>query len=140
MAQGARGDGSGSGPAAQRSRERLTALVLLVVLVFYGATIGWRGVLLVADGRPAAVLLGVGVILVPIVTLAAVWRLVLFARDGSAMMRAQTSGGEPPERETVWRTALAHAETHRLDGDRGAEQRAYRAAVRAWREAQRTGG
>ena len=33
-------------------REKVTALVLLVVLGFYCATIGWRGVVLVRDGRP----------------------------------------------------------------------------------------
>ena len=48
-------------------REKATALVLLVVLGFYSATIGWRGVELVRDGRPAAVLLGLAVILIPLV-------------------------------------------------------------------------
>ena len=52
-------------------REKVTALVLLVVLGFYSATIGWRGVELIRDGRPAAVPVGIGVILLPLVLLAA---------------------------------------------------------------------
>ena len=47
-------------------REKVTALVLLVVLGFYSATIGWRGVELVRDGRPVPVLLGLAVILIPV--------------------------------------------------------------------------
>jgi len=124
---------------AQDPRERLTALVLFVVLVFYAGTIGWRGALLVLDGRPAAVLLGIGVILVPVVTLAAIWRLVIFARDGSAMMRQQAMDAQASERDSAWRAALLYAETHRVEGDHSAEQRAYRAAVRAWRAVQRPG-
>lgn len=117
------------------AREQVTALVLFVVLVFYCVTIGWRGVLLVQDGRLVPVLLGVAVILLPLVTLAAVWRLVVFARDGSAMMRQLSSGAGPRPGEEVWRGHLELAEEHRLRRDRPAEQREYRAAVRAWRAA-----
>ena len=78
--------------ARDNAREQVTALVLFVVLAFYCATIGWRGVLLVLDGRLVPVLLGIAVILLPLVTLAAVWRLVVFARDGSAMMKELHSG------------------------------------------------
>ncbi|HEY7718634.1 MAG TPA: hypothetical protein VH915_07720 [Pedococcus sp.] len=120
-------------------REKVTALVLLVVLGFYSATIGWRGVELVRDGRPAAVLLGVGVILIPLVLLVAIVPLVRLARDGSAMMaelRASEAGGaEPDPRAGGWRAELEQAESARLAGDRRAEQRHYRAAVRAWRAA-----
>ena len=114
-------------------RERTTALVLFVVLAFYSLTIGWRGVLLVMDGRPAAVLLGLGVVLLPLVGLAAIWRLVVFARDGSAMMAHQRSGAEPEPRDADWRDHLELAEEHRVRRDRAGEQAAYREAVRAWR-------
>lgn len=117
----------------EKARERITALVLFVVLVFYGGTIGWRGLLLIRDGRPAAVLLGIGVILIPLVALAAIWRLVLFARDGQAMMRQLSSGAEPEPRDAEWRGHLVDAEEHRLRKDRAAEQACYRHAVRAWR-------
>ena len=119
--------------ARDNAREQVTALVLFVVLAFYCATIGWRGVLLVLDGRLVPVLLGIAVILLPLVTLAAVWRLVVFARDGSAMMKELHSGTAPRPADGVWRGHLALAEQHRQRKDRPAEQREYRAAVRAWR-------
>jgi len=113
-------------------REKVTAVVLLVVLGFYGATIGWRGVELVRDGRPAAVALGLAVVLVPLVALAAMVPLVRLARDGSRMMaQARSSGAEGD-----WGDELALAEEARVARDRQGEQRHYRAAVRAWRAAQ----
>jgi hypothetical protein len=117
----------------EKARERVTALVLFVVLAFYSVTIGWRGVLLIGDGRPVPVLLGVAVVLMPLVALYAIWRLVLFARDGSAMMQHQGSGAQARPEDQAWRAHLVEAEMHRQAGERPAEQRAYRAAVRAWR-------
>jgi len=118
----------------EKARERVTALVLFVVLGFYSVTLGWRGVLLIGDGRPVPVLLGVAVVLMPLVALYAIWRLVLFARDGSAMMQHQGSDAQVGPEDQAWRAHLVEAETHRQAGERPAEQRAYRAAVRAWRE------
>lgn len=59
-------------------RAKGTVAVLVVVFAFYAVTIGWRGLALVADGRPAAVLLGVGVLILPVVSAWAVWREVRF--------------------------------------------------------------
>jgi hypothetical protein len=126
-------------------RERVTALVLFAVLAFYSATIGWRGVELVRDGRPAAVLLGIGVVLIPLVLLVALVPLLRMARDGSRMM-AQLQRGEPARPgDEGWMGELEQAEVCRVAGDRAGEQRHYRAAVRAWRTArhgpaQRSGG
>jgi hypothetical protein len=110
-------------------REKTTAVVLLVVLGFYSATIGWRGVELVRDGRPVAVLLGVGVIVIPVVALVAMVPLVRLARDGSRMMAEMHAG----QAQGTWREELELAEACRVSGDRAGEQRHYRAAVRAWR-------
>ena len=110
-------------------REKTTAAVLVVVLVFYAATIGWRGVLLIADGRPSAVALGVGVLLVPLVALLAMVPLLRLARDGQAMMREARVTGPVGD----WAAELEQAEEARVAGDRKAEQRHFRAAVRAWR-------
>ena len=110
-------------------REKVTALILLVVLGFYSATIGWRGVELVRDGRLVPVLLGVAVILIPLVALVAMVPLVRLARDGSAMMaQARERGADGP-----WGAELEQAEACRVEGDRAGEQRHDRAAVRAWR-------
>jgi hypothetical protein len=110
-------------------REKVTALVLLVVLGFYSATIGWRGVELLRDGRPVPVLLGLAVILVPVVALVAMVPLVRLARDGSTMMAQARDHGAAGE----WGAELERAEASRVAGDRASEQRHYRAAVRAWR-------
>ena len=110
-------------------REKVTALVLLVVLGFYSATIGWRGVELVRDGRLVPVLLGIAVILIPVVALLAMVPLVRLARDGSAMMAQARAHGA----EGAWAVELEQAEASRVAGDRAAEQRHYRAAVREWR-------
>ena len=71
-------------------REKTTALVLFAVLGFYSVTIGWRGVELVRDGRPAAVLLGLAVIALPLVLFAAMWPLLAMAR---AMIADPSKGG-----------------------------------------------
>jgi hypothetical protein len=118
-------------------RERVTAVILFVVLGFYAGTIGWRGVELVRDGRPAAVLLGIGVILLPVVLVTALVPLLLLARDGSRMMADLSSGREPGPRDEAWRAELERAEACRVEGDRKGEQRHYRTAVRAWRAASR---
>lgn len=123
----------------QASREVVTAVLTLVILLFYCATIGWRGVLLIADGRWQAVLLGIGVVLLPVVVCAAVWRLIVFARDGERMMRQLRSGAAPEPRDEEWRGHLVEAEAHRLARQRGAEQAAYRQAVRAWRRSRESG-
>ena len=116
------------------AREQVTALVLFVVLAFYCATIGWRGVLLVLDGRLVPVLLGIAVILLPLVTLAADLaagrlRPRRFGDDGASCTQAPRRG----PRTRSWRGHLELAEQHRQRKDRQAEQREYRAAVRAWR-------
>jgi hypothetical protein len=116
-------------------RERTTALVLGVVLAFYALTIGWRGALLIADGRPAAVALGVGVVLVPLVAVLAMVPLVRLARDGQRMMEEARGTGP----QGAWAAELELAEEARVAGDRAAEQRHYRAAVRAWRAARTSG-
>jgi hypothetical protein len=117
-------------------REKATALVLLLVLGFYSATIGWRGVELIRDGRMAAVLLGIAVVLLPVVLAVALWPLVRLARDGSRMMAHVNGGAAPRPQDARWRAELAQAESCRLVRDRQGEQRHYRAAVRAWRAVQ----
>src|SRR4029079_1427621 len=90
---------------------------------------GWRGILRIADGRPAAVALGVGVVLIPVVAVLAMVPLLRLARDGQRMMdQARATGAEGR-----WADELDLAERSRQAGNRAAEQRHYRAAVRAWR-------
>jgi hypothetical protein len=77
-------------------RAKVVVGVVVVALAFYAVTIGWRGVLLVADGRLAAVALGVGVLLLPVVTAYAVWREVRFGVGAQRLAdELAASGGLP---------------------------------------------
>lgn len=74
-------------------RAKVTVAVLVVVFAFYAVTIGWRGLVLVADGRPAAVLLGVGVLILPLLCAWAVWREVRFGLASERLGRELDAEG-----------------------------------------------
>lgn len=65
-------------------RQRVTALVLIAVLVFYVFLVGSRGMIAIRDGRPVTVVLGLAILLVPVVGAWYIWREVRF---GFAMQR-----------------------------------------------------
>ncbi len=68
------------------------------VATLVSALIAWRGVALISDGEPAAVLLGLGVIAVPVVAAMLVWREVSFGRDMQQLAaELATAGGLPPD-------------------------------------------
>ena len=83
-------------------RARSVVLLLVAVLVFYFLVVGQRGVLLVSDGRPAFVLLGIGVLLLPLV---GVWVVVQELRFGRASERLArelaAEGGLPIDEVTT---------------------------------------
>jgi hypothetical protein len=74
-------------------RARAVVAVLVVAFAFYAVTIGWRGALLVGDGRPAAVALGVGVLLLPFLGAWAVWREVRFGAATERLGRELAASG-----------------------------------------------
>jgi hypothetical protein len=77
-------------------RAKVVVGAVVVALAFYAVTIGWRGVLLVADGRLAAVAMGIGVLLLPVVTAYAVWREVRFGVGAQRLAdELAASGGLP---------------------------------------------
>jgi cytochrome c-type biogenesis protein CcmH/NrfG len=67
--------------------------VLVVLFAFYAITIGWRGVLLVRDRRAVAVVLGVGVLLLPLVAAWAVWREISFGLATGRLARVLDAEG-----------------------------------------------
>ena len=75
-------------------RTRAVVALLVVAFGFYAVTIGWRGALLVADGRPAAVALGVGVLLLPLLGIWAVWRELQFGRATQRLGQELASRGQ----------------------------------------------
>jgi tetratricopeptide (TPR) repeat protein len=75
-------------------KAKLVVAVLVVAFAFYAATIGWRGVLLVADGRPVAVALGLGVVVLPLVAAYAIWRELQFGFAAERLARELAERGE----------------------------------------------
>ncbi|NUU20185.1 MAG: hypothetical protein HOV68_01530, partial [Streptomycetaceae bacterium] len=59
-------------------KQRVTALVLIGVLVFYVLLVGSRGVIAVKDGRPTVVVLGIAVLAIPVVGVWYIWRELRF--------------------------------------------------------------
>jgi cytochrome c-type biogenesis protein CcmH/NrfG len=77
-------------------RTRAVVALLVVAFAFYAITIGWRGALLVADGRPAAVALGIGVLLLPLLGAWAVWQEVRFGRATQRLGEELARRGQLP--------------------------------------------
>lgn len=74
-------------------RPKAVVAVLVVAFAFYAVTIGWRGALLVADGRAVPVALGVGVLILPFVAGWAVWREVRFGLASERLGRELAAQG-----------------------------------------------
>jgi tetratricopeptide (TPR) repeat protein len=115
-------------------RTRALVGLLVLILVFYALLIGAKGVAFVASGEPVAVLLGVGVLVLPVLGLALVWREILFGRRSAQLAAAlEAEGGLPlddlPRRPSgrVDRTAADEA-----FGVRRAEVEATPESWRAW--------
>lgn len=80
-------------------RPRLVAALLLAVLVFYMLLVGYRGVLLLWSGEPLPVVLGVGVLLLPVVGAYVVWREVQFGFATQRLARELSAAGRWPQEE-----------------------------------------
>ena len=137
---------------------RRTALLLAALVAVYAAFIGWRGVVLVADGRPVSVLLGLAVLLLPVVGLVLTYQELRFGRSVEALGRELgEQGGLPvddlprrpsgrPERAAAdalfqtrkaqaqaapedWRTWFRLALAYDAAGDRTRARRTMRRAI-----------
>lgn len=78
-------------------RARWTALLLTAVLVFYLVTLGWRGVLLVAEGGLLRVTLGLALVLLPLLGAWAVLRELRFGAATEKLARELEAAGRLPE-------------------------------------------
>ena len=79
-------------------RTKVVIAVLVVVLVFYAVLIGAKGVAFVASGEPVAMVLGVGVLVIPLVGLGLVWREISFGRRSAALAAVlEAEGGLPAD-------------------------------------------
>lgn len=102
---------------------RRVALLLVVLLGVYIVVLAHRGLVLVQDGRPAAVLLGVGVLILPVLGLWFVWTEMRFGQAAERLGRqADAEGALAPVEEGL---LLPNG---RVDRDRADEVFALRKA------------
>lgn len=66
-------------------RTKATVAVLVVVLVFYAALVGMKGIALLGAGSAVGVVLGAALLVIPVVALWLVWREVVFGRRSAAL-------------------------------------------------------
>lgn len=79
-------------------RTKAVIALLVVILVFYAVLIGAKGVAFVASGEPVAVLLGIGVLILPVLGLGLVWREIAFGRRSAELAAAlEAEGGLPAD-------------------------------------------
>jgi len=73
--------------------------VLVAVLVVYLVLVGYRGVLLLGSGDPLQVVLGVGVLLLPVVGVYVVWQEVRFGFATQRLARELDAAGRWPQEQ-----------------------------------------
>jgi len=70
------------------------AILMAALLVLYVVLVGWRAVQFIATGEPAAVGIGIALIVLPIIAVWALWRELAFGvRSQALVRRLETEGG-----------------------------------------------
>src|SRR3954447_21799903 len=77
-------------------RTGTTIAVLVLVLAFYAALIGFKGVALLASGVLAGQLIGTALLVMPVLGLFVVWREIEFGRRTAALARTRDAEGGLP--------------------------------------------
>jgi tetratricopeptide (TPR) repeat protein len=105
--------------------------LLGLILVFYGVLIGAKGVAFIASGEPVAVLLGIGVLLLPLLGLGLVWREIVFGRRSAELATAlEAEGGLPAD--DLPRRPSGRVDRAAADEAFGARQAEVEAAPESW--------
>lgn len=113
-------------------RARRVALLLTAVLVFYVLLVGQRGLLLLLDGRPAFVLFGVGVLLLPVVGTWVVVKEIQFGHATQRLAEELSAQGGLPEDEVTRAGRVDRAAADAAFERRKAEVEAAPGDWRAW--------
>jgi len=73
---------------------RAGAILMAVLLALYIALVGWRAVQFIQTGEPAAVGIGIALLVLPVVAAWALWREIAFGvRSQALMRRLEAEGG-----------------------------------------------
>jgi cytochrome c-type biogenesis protein CcmH/NrfG len=113
-------------------RARSVAVLLIVILAFYALVLGDRGWTMVRDGRPAFVLLGLGVLLLPLLGVWVVWQEVRFGRASERLGRELAVEGGLPADELPRRTS-GRIDREAADAVFAERRREVEAAPEDWR-------
>jgi len=112
-------------------RTKATIALLVVILAFYAVLIGAKGVAFVASGEPVAVVLGIGVLVLPVLGLALVWREIAFGRRSAELAAAlEAEGGLPLD--DLPRRPSGRVERTAADEAFGARQAEVEAEPQSW--------
>ncbi len=77
-------------------RTKATVAVMVLVVAFYAALIGFKGLGLLGSGSAVGVVLGIALLVLPLLGLLLVWREVEFGRRTSVLAAAlEAEGGLP---------------------------------------------
>lgn len=80
-------------------RAKITYFVLAGLLVFYFVLLGSRGVLLIEQGTPVTVALGLAVLVLPLIGVWFLWHTTRFAQNAGKLARELEAEGGLPEDE-----------------------------------------
>lgn len=119
-------------------KARTVALLLAAALIAYLVVVGHRGAVLIADGRLPFVLLGVGVLLLPVIGTYALYREIRFgfatqrlagalSDDGPADFDSCRTAVEADPQD--WQAWYRLAESYEAAGDRTRARGAMRHAI-----------
>jgi cytochrome c-type biogenesis protein CcmH/NrfG len=79
-------------------RAKITYFVLAALLVFYFGLLGSRGVLLIEQGTPVTVALGLAVLVLPVIGAWFLWHTTRFAQNAGRLARElEAEGGLPAD-------------------------------------------
>jgi hypothetical protein len=111
---------------------RRAALALGALVAGYLVLVGWRGVLLLGEGTPMTVLLGLAVTVLPLIGAWVLWREIRFGVESQQMARELEAEGKLPVDDLPRRPS---GRPERPAADAAFEQRraAVEAAPHDWR-------
>ncbi|MFP5334707.1 MAG: tetratricopeptide repeat protein [Actinomycetes bacterium] len=113
-------------------RAKWVAGLLAAAVAFYLVLLGQRSWVLLTSGEPGAVVLGVGVLVLPVLVAWAVWREIRFGRATERMARALDAEGLLPAEELAT-TPGGRVDRAAADAVFGRYREAVEAAPEDWR-------
>ena len=112
-------------------RSRTVALLLVAVLVIYLVAVGQRGLVLILDGRPVFVLLGIGVLILPLIGAWIVVKELAFGRATERLGAELAAAGALPA-DDLPRRPSGRVDRAAADAAFAAYQREVEGAPRSW--------